>query len=374
MFLSGGIDSTLVTALLQKDSPSPLKTFTIGFHEKEYNEANWAKKVAEHLGTDHTELYCTTQEAFDIIPKLADLYDEPFGDSSAIPTYLVSQLAKEQVKVSLSADGGDEQFCGYNRYWNTINVMNKLDKLPMSSMIPTLAKWVNPDLAFAVIDRFTALMPKTRKKIFKDKFIKFRDFVNTDHYLTKYDMIYKFFLPQELEGLGIHSNLTQVPLMDKRVENLDIYGQSMFYDLKTYLTDDILTKVDRATMGVSLEGREPFLDNRILEYSSRMPMKYKYRDGQSKWVLRKILEKYVPNEYFERKKQGFSIPIYEWFKNDMKDLYYEQMNPDRIKRDGVLNPAPIKKMLDDYMKGRGVYPFKLWFLFIFQLWYEKHMR
>ncbi len=367
MFLSGGIDSTAVSALLAKEGVK-LKTFTIGFYEKEYNEAPYAKKIAEHLGTDHTELYCTPKEAFEIIPKLPELYDEPFGDSSAIPTYLVSRLAKTQVKVSLSADGGDEQFCGYTRYWLITDRINRLSNLPFRDTLRFLLDMISPEFALKAYNLLKPVLPKYTN--FRDKYIKLRNVLKAKDLLDRYDLSLKIFLEEDLTKLGLNSHVSMVNKFSKN--SFDSYSSLMLFDAKTYLPDDILVKVDRATMGVALEGREPFLDHKILEWTSRLPSQFKYKNGQSKYLLRKVLYKYIPPELIDRPKQGFGVPIYEWFKKDLKRLYKEYLSRDRIKEGGIFDYIQVEKLVNNYFSNKGINHYKVWLLFIFEIWREKY--
>jgi asparagine synthase (glutamine-hydrolysing) len=364
MFLSGGIDSSIVSALLSKEGIK-IKTFTIGFYEKEYNEAPFAKKIAEYLETDHTELYCTPKEAFEIIPKLPEIYNEPFGDSSAIPTYLVSKLARSQVKVSLSADGGDEQFCGYTRYWMIADKINKLSHLPFKGIISKTLNFISPDLALKLYNTFKPFLTKYTN--FRDKYIKLRNVLKANTLIEQYDLAVNYFLNEDLQKLGLKPFKENFLISN----SLDPYSSLMLLDLKTYLVDDILVKVDRATMSVSLEGREPFLDHKLIEWTSKLSAEFKYKNGKSKYILRKILYKYIPPELIDRPKQGFGVPIYEWFKKDLKELYLEYLNEERIKKEGIFNPSEVKRLLDDYIQDRGVNHNKLWLLFIFEQWREK---
>ena len=368
MFLSGGIDSSTVCALLAKEGIR-LKTFTIGFYEKEYNEAEYAKKIAEYLGTEHTELYCTPKEAFEIIPKLPEIYDEPFGDSSAIPTYLVSKLARSQVKVSLSADGGDEQFCGYSRYWLISNSIKKLSKLPFSGLISKFLDVIHPDFAQKIYNTLKPILPKYTN--FRDKFIKLRNVLKVKDSMEMYNLAVSYFLEEDLKELGLNSyrRLTDW----SKEQKLDLLSSMMLTDLKTYLPDDILVKVDRATMAIALEGREPFLDHRILEWTCQLSSEFKYKNGVSKYILRKVLYKYVPRELLDRPKQGFGVPIYEWFKRDLKELYIEYLSEHRIRSAGIFDFVEVKRLLDDYLMDRGVNHNKLWLLFVFELWRENWM-
>ena len=365
-FLSGGIDSSILCALLQKESPRPVKTFTIGFNEKEYDEARFAKKVAAHLGTEHTELYCTTKEALELIPLIPELYDEPFGDSSAVPTHLVSMLARKHVKVSLSADGGDEQFAGYTRY----EMVNKVTGSGLVKLMRPCFGLISPDAAFSMYSFMKPALPKWKN--FKDRYAKFQNVLKAKDIPSGYDEAIKYFLDDEVKKLGIGQDEGHA-FKTANVNGLDPFSYMMLYDMKTYLPDDILVKVDRATMGVALEGREPFLDHKILEYTAGLPLPLKYRNGTSKYILKKILYRYVPRELVDRPKQGFGIPVYEWFRADLKKLYLEYLDPARIKREGIFSPAGIESLMRDYLGDRGLNHHKLWFLLVFQMWREKWM-
>lgn len=372
MFLSGGVDSSLLTALLAKESGgAALKTFTIGFDENEYNEASWAKKVAERLGTEHTELYCRPSDAFDIIAKLPDIYDEPLGDASAVPTYLVSKLARTKVKVSLSADGGDEQFCGYNRYFMMNDRIRRFASNPFLSMVSGALDLVSAETAFSVYEKLSPILPRWNN--FYDKFAKLKKVLKTKNRIAQYDLSNKYFIDEDVTALGLERVSSQLVKFGREFENLNLLDQMMYYDIKTYLPDDILVKVDRAGMSVALEGRDPFLDHKITEFAAALPLDLKYRGGVSKYILKKILYRHVPRELVDRPKQGFGVPVYEWFRDELKGCYYEHLAPDKIKREGVFDAAAVSGLLDAYMNGRGVNPYKLWFLFVFELWYEKYM-
>lgn len=378
MFLSGGIDSSLVCALLTKEGYR-LKTFTIGFYEKKYNEAPYAKKIAQHLGTEHYELYCTPREAYEIIPKLPEIYDEPFGDSSAIPTFLVSKLAKSQVKVSLSADGGDEQFCGYTRYIFTFNKITKLANFPLKDLVVKILEILGVDNLYKLYKIFSFILPKytnTRDKIEKlIKILKEKDPIRA------YDTSLKYFLAKDFKNLikidlPLEDHLFKVKTLQKKtnLSKSDLLTLLMYYDLKTYLPDDILVKVDRATMEVALEGREPFLDHKILEWSTQLPTELKYKNGKTKYILRKILYKYLPQELVDRPKQGFGVPIYEWFRNELKELYMDYLNREKVDSLGIFNYKEIERMMKLYLEGKGINHHKLWLLFIFQLWQERWLN
>ena len=352
IFLSGGIDSSTVTAILQKESTSPVKTFTIGFYEKDYNEAEWAKKVAKHLGTDHHELYCTPREAFEIIPKLPEIYDEPFGDPSAIPTYLVSRFAREHVKVALSADGGDEQFYGYTRYWIVENLVKRFNAIPkpLFGLISFFFRSVSADTAFRIYQTVNFILPKYTN--FRDKWLKLSNLLDQKTSYGQYDTSLRYFLEQDLITMSIKTE--SISLIDVFSSNTikDFKDFMMLFDIKTYLPDDILVKVDRASMSVALETREPFLDRDILEYTILIPSSLKYKNGVSKYILRKVLYKYVPKNSLDKPKQGFGVPIYEWFKNDLRELYMYYLSEDLLKKSDVFSQKQVNKLLNDFLQDK----------------------
>jgi len=378
VFLSGGIDSSLITALLQKELSTPLKTFTIGFKEKEYNEANWANQIANYLKTEHTQVYCSPDEAQNIIQRLPEIFDEPFGDSSAIPTLLVSQLARSSVKVALSGEGGDEQFCGYHRY-RTINRIMQFTDISVLQPYKYILRLFKPELAFSIYNKLNFLLPKWDN--FKDRYIKFLNVLKEKEKVSIYDISNSFYLLDDLKKLGLDINKLNTTRLDLIIQkfgaNLNGFSNlslMMLIDLISYLPDDILVKLDRASMSVSLEGREPLLDNKILEFSSLLPLKFKLQHGSSKYILKKILYKYIPKNLLDRPKQGFSVPINYWFKKELKDLYCEYLNKDRIARDGIFDAKQVEKLLNQYLNDEGINYHKIWFLFTFQQWKEKWLN
>ncbi|OGW42654.1 MAG: asparagine synthase (glutamine-hydrolyzing) [Nitrospirae bacterium RBG_16_43_11] len=364
IFLSGGTDSSVVTALLQRSSPETIKTFTIGFHEKAYNEAGWAKKVSDHLRTDHTELYCTADEVSGIIQKLPEMYDEPFGDSSAIPTYLLSKLARSKVKVSLSADGGDELFCGYTKY-NVVNIVRKISKMPFMNTLNKAFDLLSPEMAFNIYNTFKPFFPKYND--FKDKYKLIKSMLNTEDVIKQNIFMSSVFMDEDLKELGIQNRYPFLSHSDK----YDCLTSMMIFDSMTYLPDDIMVKVDRASMNVALEVREPLLDHKILEYMARVPITYKYRNGIGKYILKKILYKYVPGNLVNRPKQGFTVPIYALFKNDLEILYKEYLNEKRLNREGIFNAKAVGFILKGSISDRGINHNKLWTLLMFEMWKEK---
>ena len=360
IFLSGGIDSTLVTALLAKNTNYSLKTFTIGFQEQEYNEAGYAKKIANYLGTEHYEMFCTQKEALDIIPKLPEIYDEPFGDSSAISTYLLSQFTRKQVKVSLSADGGDEIFCGYNHYKLINNIFCRINKIPSIFLNPTL------------LSQGAKLFLKSSN--LQNKIRKINEAIENKKDLRHvFTTINSYWLKDEIVSLLINDfSFPETFFNDfKRIKDLDPITQMQAVDYKTYLCSDILTKVDRATMAVGLEGRDPFLDQNIIEYVAKLPLNLKYRNGQRKYILRKILRKYMPEKLVERPKKGFSVPIDFWFKKDLEPLLREYLSPQKIRREGIFSEEIVNRELNSYFSNKSVSIKKLWLILVFQLWKEK---
>ena len=367
VFLSGGIDSSLVAAILAKEGYN-LKTFTIGFEEKEYNEAEYAKEIAQYLGTEHTELYCTAEEAFKVIARLPQLYDEPFGDSSAIPTHLVSMLAKEKVKVSLSADGGDELFCGYNSYELVGERVQKLKRTVGVGLLRKLMNTVSAETANNIYKRFQPILPGYNN--FKDKYSKIKSILKAETVLEEFITASKYFLPEDLSTLG----LPEISYQNNQQNALNQFHQMMLFDFHNYLPEDILTKVDRASMGVALEAREPLLDHKIVEYAAKLPISYKYRNKTRKWIIKKILNRYIPESMLDRPKKGFSVPIHNWFKDDLKGLMIDYLNPDRIKREGILNSEAVTELKTGYFNNNGVSIRKLWFLLMFEMWHENWMN
>ncbi len=362
LFLSGGYDSSAAASILQSDMTNKLKTFTIGFYEEKYNEANHAKRVAKYLGTDHEEYYCTQKEALDIIPKLPEIYDEPFGDSSAIPTTLVSQLAKKNVKVSLSADGGDEIFGGYNKYELILKIRRILNNLPLKKKLFSILNTLNPNL-----------IPLTDKIYnFETRYEKIKNMLISETPVESLKYISEHFTFEKIQKLlkeEVYSLRTNFSIKT----NGSILNQIMAVDFKTYLVDDILTKVDRATMSVSLEGREPLLDYRIIEFLAQLPNRLKIRKGEKKWLLKQIVYKYIPKDIIERPKKGFSIPIYEWLKDSLKEPFMAYMNEEKLNYDGIFNTKEVLKYRDRYLDGSKENIQKLWFLLMFEMWYEKWM-
>jgi asparagine synthase (glutamine-hydrolysing) len=370
-FLSGGIDSSTVVALMQAQSSQPVKSFSIGFYEDAYNEAKDAKAVAQYLGTDHTELYVTPAEAIAVIPKLPTLYDEPFSDSSQIPTFLVSQLAKQQVTVSLSGDGGDELFGGYNRYFWGRSIWQKVGWMPNSLRQLTAQGLtsLSPQTWNHLFTSFGSLLPPVlRQRNPGDKLHKLAEILAVD----SPDSMYKGLVShwKEPESLVLGSLEPATILSDrKKWANLPDFTQRMlFLDTVTYLPDDILTKVDRASMGVSLEARVPFLDHRLVELAWQIPLEMKIRKEQGKWLLRQVLYKYVPQTLIERPKMGFGIPIDDWLRGPLRDWAEALLDEKRLREEGFFNPQLIREVWIEHLSGDRNWQYYLWDILMFQAW------
>jgi asparagine synthase (glutamine-hydrolysing) len=369
VFLSGGVDSSLVAALMQAQSAQPVKTFTIGFHESAYDEAHHAAAVAHHLGTAHTELYVTPQDALDTIPKLATIYDEPFADSSQIPTYLVSAMARRHVTVSLSGEGGDELFGGYARYFAGQRLLRGFRGVPgplraavgrglatvpphawdrlygvARSLFPSRAK--EPHAGARMHKLARALTARNAEEVYSEIMGHWRGIVPGAVQVA---------LPAD--GAGPH--------FDSDVERM------MYLDQISYLQDDILTKVDRASMAVSLEAREPLLDHRVVEFSWSLPLPMKVGGGKGKRILRNLLDRYVPSALIDRPKQGFGVPVDAWLRGPLRGWAEELLDERRLRAQGLLDPAPIRAAWTDHLAGRGLWQHHLWAVLMLQAWLDE---
>lgn len=373
-FLSGGYDSSAIVALMQAQSDRPVKTFTIGFHESGYDEARHARAVARHLGTDHTDIYVTPEQAMAVIPKLPSLYDEPFGDSSQIPTFLVSELARRHVTVSLSGDAGDELFAGYNRYFWGRNLWRRLGWLPTSmrramagllTAFPT-ATW---DSAFKRL--WPALPASLRYKTPGDKLHKLAEILA----LPEPDAMYRDLVSHWKQPTRVVPGAKEPPTLlsdPTRWADLPDFTQRMMYlDLLSYLPDDILAKVDRAAMGVSLETRVPFLDHQVVEFAWRLPLSMKIRDGQGKWILRQLLYRYVPKQMVERPKMGFGVPIDTWLRGPLRDWAERLLGESRLREEAYFDPQPIREKWTEHLSGHRNWAYYLWDVLMFQAWLQE---
>jgi asparagine synthase (glutamine-hydrolysing) len=368
IFLSGGYDSSLVTAMLQHQRGEKLKTFTIGFHEKGFDEAPYAKDVARYLGTEHHEYYCTQKDALEIIPKLAAIYDEPFADVSSIPTTLVSKLARQKVTVSLSADGGDELFAGYDKYTRALEYKKYFSKMPKSIKKPiaSLMCRVKPDSIPFFKDTFNF---QTRYEKMQNM-LKAKDIID----ILKDTSVYITF--NESNRLLKNRAKLLATSLDKGYlleDHNDDINSMLAFDYKTYMMDDVLTKVDRATMSVSLEGREPFLDYRLVEFIATLPSELKYKDGVKKYLLKEITHKYLPKEMMDRPKMGFGVPIQEWFKDELKEYFLHYLDHERLTKEDIFDADEVIILRDRYLNGQMQNVDILWSLLMFEMWYEKWM-
>ena len=350
-FLSGGVDSSTVVALMQQQSSEPVRTFAIGFNEPGYNEAQYAKEVAEYLGTDHTELYVGTNDALSVIPDLPHIYCEPFADSSQIPTFLVSKMAKQQVTVALSGDGGDELFGGYNPYQFAPKVWRLVRRLPLKIRklaVAVLADTPVPDK----LHKLLRVLPCADREAFYDALM--------SHWQQP---------EQTVIGSGIVPTAMNSPSRWPKTDSFEHW--MMAVDAKQYMSDDILAKVDRAAMANSLETRVPLLDHRVIEFAWRLPLHQKIRNGTGKWALRQVLYRHVPRAMIERPKKGFSIPLANWLRGPLRDWAEAQLEETRLNREGYFYAAPIRKMWKEHVDGKRDNASKLWSILMFQAWLER---
>lgn len=373
-FLSGGVDSSTVVALMQEQSSHRVKTFTIGFNEAGYNEAEHAKAVAAHLGTEHTELYVTPQQAMDVIPRLPSLYCEPFSDSSQIPTFLVAQLARKRVTVSLSGDAGDELFCGYNRYLMTSGIWKKLSMFPVGTrrlMALGLAA-ISAERWNAMLGPMQSILPSSmRHANLGDKLHKGARVLAA----SNLEELYRGLVSHWDDPASVVIGGTEPPTLltgnAPQLQGLDDTQRMMALDTLTYLPDDILVKVDRAAMGVSLEGRVPFLDHRVVEFAWSLPQNMKLRNGVSKWALREVLYRHVPKALIERPKMGFGVPIGDWLRGPLRDWAETLLGEARLRREGYFHPAPVRQKWDEHLSGVRNWQYHLWNVLMFQAWLEE---
>lgn len=374
-FLSGGIDSSTIVALMQAQSSQKVKTFSIGFYEEEYNEAQYAKTVAQHLGCDHTELYVTAEETRAVIPKLPDLYDEPFSDPSQIPTYLVSQLARKHVTVSLSGDAGDELFGGYNRYLWSSRIWQKIGWIPQNLRHTFAASLtsVSPQNWNRIFASVNPLLPTKLQQPFAGyKLHRLAEILAVPDPDTMYASLVSRWKEPESVVIGSSEPITALSDRQSWANLPDFTQRMMFLDMLTYLPEDILVKVDRASMGVSLEGRIPFLDPRVVEFAWRIPMTMKIREGQGKWLLRQVLYKYVPQKLIDRPKMGFGVPIDKWLRGPLRDWAEALLDETRLRQEGFFNPQQIRQKWKEHLSGKRDWEFHLWDVLMFQAWLEKH--
>jgi asparagine synthase (glutamine-hydrolysing) len=356
---------------MQARSDRPVRTFTIGFQDPSFDESSDARRVAAHLGTDHTELRMSPAEAREVIPRLPEIYDEPFADSSQIPTFLVSRLAREHVTVSLSGDGGDEVFGGYNRYVWAAAVWRRFGWMPAGlrrALAGTLLS-VSPRGWDALASRLRPLLPEAaRHQVPGEKVHKLARALRADGPAGLYESLVSHWQDPTTIVLGANGGAASVRLEGPALPGLT--RRMMYADTVTYLPDDILVKLDRATMAVSLEGRVPYLDHRVVEFAWRLPLSMRVRDGQGKWLLRRVLDRYVPRELVERPKMGFGLPIGTWLRGPLRDWAESMLDPWRLRREGYLDPAPVRTAWADHLSGRRNRQYELWDVLMFQAWLE----
>lgn len=367
LFLSGGYDSSAVAAIIQKNSSQKINTFTIGFHDGKYNEAQEAKKIAAFLGTNHTEYYCTPKEALDVIPQLAFHYDEPFGDSSAIPTFLVSQIARKNVTVALSADGGDEIFAGYGRYIRFLKRYEKMKRIP-GGLHSSIARLSSASIKWSGKGNLNNSLLKKISKV--------QTLFNSYDAMTSFKLQRQPMSDLEVKRLlKVPFNYLETPYDKYGLNNEnDMLNKILALDYKSYLTDDILVKTDRATMAVGLEGREPFLDQRIIEFAAQLPSSEKYKNNTLKYILKNITHKYLPKELMERPKKGFSVPIMDWLKQDLRYFITDFVNEDTLKEIAIFDSRLVLKERDDFLSSKKTAQNTwLWLVLVYILWHKQWM-
>ncbi len=376
--LSGGIDSSLVTALAQKVSHEPIKTFTIGFDDPRYNEAPYARAIARFLGTQHEELHVSPKEALSVIPKIPFIYDEPFADSSGIPTYLVSQLARERVKVVITGDGGDEQFCGYVRFWITNSILSLKDSFGHRAF-PLLARLLNPIPKRQLSHLYHKLRPWLPRRFsmenIEDKWEKLLEILMEKDPLEVYRSTIDVFDKKLVEML-IEKQVPISAFEDSfaHTSGLPIILRLMYVDQNTYLPECMLTKVDRASMAVGLEVRCPLLDKRVFEATRDLPLWAFYKGHSGKIILKRILGKLLPYELINRPKMGFGVPLSRWFRKELKELLLDYLSPARIEQEGIFNPKLINRILEEHMSGRSNHQHRLWALLVWEMWSDCWLR
>jgi len=356
---------------MQAQSSRPVKTFTIGFAEDAFNEALHAKAVARHLGTDHTELYVSSAEAMSVIPRLPEVFDEPFADPSQIPTLLVSRLARTSVTVSLSGDGGDELFGGYNRYFVGRAIWNRIGSLPRFARgLAARSITAIPPAGWDALHRLTRplLRPALDYPGVGDKMHKVASIIGAESAEDFYLRLVSHW--QDPAG-AVRDALERAAAPSDFPPGLtDSTERMMWLDALTYLPDDILVKLDRAAMSASLESRVPLLDHAIVEWAWRVPMKLKIRDGRGKWILRQVLAKYVPEHLTERPKMGFGVPLDAWLRGPLRDWAEALLDPSRLRREGFFDPAPIAKRWGEHQCGARNWQYSLWNVLMFQAWLD----
>lgn len=365
-FLSGGVDSSTVVALMQAQSRRPVKTYTIGFHEKAFDEAPFARAVAQHLDTEHTELYVSADDAAGLIPELPLIYDEPFADSSQIPTTLVSRLTRQHVTVSLSGDGGDELFAGYPRYAITAELWKRINRLPavLREVCAAALRSASPQ----GWDHILSFLPAgQRQKINGRRLHRLSQLLGSASLAEMYVRLMSQWQPEDGLVLGVHGSITDGLQWNSRGDPIE---QMRHWDANQYLPDDLLVKVDRATMSASLESRAPLLDHRVVETAFALPQNVLERGGQGKWILRRVLDRYVPRNLIERPKAGFSVPLGQWLRGPLHDWASDLLDPQRLRRECLLDADKVEAMWREHRSGHFDRSGHLWNILMFQAWRE----
>lgn len=369
-FLSGGVDSSTIVALMQAQSDRKINTFSIGFNDKDYDEAKHAKMISNHLGTNHSELYVTKKDALDVVPNLCHIYDEPFADSSQIPTYIVSKFAKERVSVALSGDAGDEIFGGYNRYIFADRFFSKFRKTPifLRKFISNAILGINEDK----LNRYLGIFLSKSYANIGNKLHKAADVLSVKSINELHLRLVSQIQHPEKWLIDAKEDKTLFDHNEKRFDGLNDFEKMMAYDQLTYLPTDILTKVDRAAMAVSLETRIPFLDQDVIKFSASMPRNFKIRNGVSKWALREVLYRYVEKDLIERPKMGFGVPLADWLRGPLKDWAENLLDEKRLHQEGFFNVDFVRAKWKEHINGKKNYQHQLWNVLIFQAWLEQN--
>jgi len=369
-FLSGGLDSSIVVALMQSRRHEPVKTFTIGFNDPNFDEAVHARAIAEHLGTEHTELYVDPDDARDVIPRLPLIYDEPFADSSQLPTFLVSEMTRKHVTVTLSGDGGDELFAGYARYHQAAAIWRQAGWIP-SSLRRAGGRVIEavPSVAWQAA---ACLLPTNRRP---DRIAERARKLGTYLAQGDADAIYRrqhtHWVEPDTVVIDGHDRPGSLIESDLQDAFPDFVERMQLYDTATYLPDDILTKVDRASMAVNLEVRVPMLDHRVVRLAWSLPRHLRHRGRENKWLLRQVLSRHVPQHLFDRPKKGFSVPIARWLRGSLRDWAEHLLDENRLEQDGYFEPRPIRKAWEDFLAGRSAAQEPIWGVLMFQAWLDE---
>lgn len=375
VFLSGGIDSSTVAALMQSISSCKVKTFSIGTHDVDYNEADHARQIAEYLHTDHTELYVEPEDILKIIPELPLIYDEPFADSSQIPTYLVSKLARESVTVCLSGDGGDEVFGGYNRHYYIPWILRRFENIPGTAkkLIARLLFKVSPAAWARIFSSFNQFLSEERKiKRSADNVHKLAGILDLEAPLQMYQTLRSHWTGLSDVVVGVSDiRISPDGNVLEKLASCDLSHLIMFFDTFSYLPDDILTKVDRASMSVSLEARVPLLDHRVVEYAWGLPVEMKIRGKEQKWILKQVLYKYIPKDFVNRPKSGFAVPMDSWLRGPLRDWAESLLDAKKMENDGYLNSRPVREKWEEHLSGKRNWQHHLWDILMFQAWLEQ---